>query len=110
MEIRGLNGGPSRRLEAMVDTGSTYTVVPSGILGEIGVPVARQARFEYGDGRIVEMDIGEARVTIDGESVVTQVVFGEEGATPLLGAYTLEGLLLAVDPYHGKLVPANGRI
>ena len=32
------------------------------------------------------------------------------GASPLLGAYTLEGLRLQVDPVHQKLVPLVGRI
>ena len=44
------------------------------------------------------MDYGEARVTIDGESVTTIVIFGADNGPPLLGAYTLEGLALAVDP------------
>ena len=61
-----------------------------------------------GDGRMIDMDIGEARATINGESVVTQVIFGEDDTTPLLGSYTLEGLLLAVDPYNERLVPTNG--
>ena len=33
------------------------------------------------------------------------VVFGEDDAPPLLGAYTLEGLALAVDPEAQRLVP-----
>ena len=49
--------------------------------------------------------MGEARATIDGRSIATIVVFGEDNAIALLGAYTLEGLRLTVDPVHGKLVP-----
>ena len=59
------------------------------------------------DGRRMQMDYGEARATVDGESVTTLVVFGEEGAPPLLGAYTLEGLALAVDPVEQRLVPTH---
>ena len=53
------------------------------------------------------MDIGRAWVTIDGKSEVTLVVFGEDDAPPLLGAYTLEGLALAVDPVEQRLVPTH---
>ena len=53
------------------------------------------------------MEYGEARATIDGESVTNLVVFGEENAPPLLGAYTLEGLALAVDPVEQRLVPTH---
>ena len=53
------------------------------------------------------MDFGEARATIDGESGTTLVVFGEENAPPFLGAYTLEGLALAVDSVEQRLVPTH---
>ena len=45
--------------------------------------------------------------TIDGESVVTVVVFGGDDGPALLGAYTMEGLALAVDPVEQRLVPTH---
>ena len=53
------------------------------------------------------MDIGQAWATVDGDSVVTLVVFGGDDAPALLGAYTLEGLVLAVDPVEQRLVPTH---
>ena len=53
------------------------------------------------------MDYGQAWATIEGEIVVTIVVFREDEAPPLLGAYTLEGLALAVDPEAQRLVPTH---
>ena len=35
------------------------------------------------------------------------MAFGEDDARVLLGAYTLEGLRLAVDPTHARLIPAT---
>ena len=35
----------------------------------------------------------------------TWAVFGEEGVDPLLGAYTLEGLRMSVDPWKHTLIP-----
>ena len=35
------------------------------------------------------------------------MVFSEDDAPPLLGAYTLEGLALAVDPLNQRLVPTH---
>lgn len=52
------------------------------------------------------MEISQAWTTID-DSVVTVVAYGEDDAPPLLGAYTLEGLGLAVDPTSQRLVPAT---
>ena len=40
--------------------------------------------------------IGEVRVMVEGVEVTTIVIFAGEGAPALLGAYTLEGALLAV--------------
>ena len=42
---------------------------------------------------------------LDGESVITLVVFGEDNAPAQLGTYTLDGLALAVDPTKQRLVP-----
>ena len=92
-------------LEAMVDTGATYTMVPAQLLHELGVQPIREVGLVLADGRHASFDIGEARATVDGESVNTLVVFGENGTRPLLGAYTLEGLGMAADPVHGKLLP-----
>ena len=107
IEISNPNSGVTREIPATVDTGATYTVLPSGLLRELGIAVTRVSSFELGDGRVVDLDMGEARATINGESTSTWVVFGENNAPPLLGAVTLEELLLAVDPIQERLVPTR---
>ena len=107
MRISNLDGQQSRDVEATVDTGAAYTTLPASLLREIGVAPTGKRRFLLADGRRMQMDYGEARATVNGESATTLVVFGEEGAPPLLGAYTLEGLALAVDPVEQRLVPTN---
>jgi len=54
------------------------------------------------------MDMGETKVRVEGMETTTWVLFGDEGTTPLLGAMTLEGLLLGVDPFNERLVPVEG--
>ena len=107
LQISSLDGEHSRDVEAMVDTGATYTVLPRRLLMELGVSVTRQARFELADGRLVDLDVGEARATVGGTSAVTQVAFGEDDTAPLLGAVTLEELLLAVDPVKKRLASTH---
>ena len=102
-----MKGDSSREIEATVDTGAAYTTLPARFLCELGIEPITQRRFPVADGRMVNMDIGRAWVTIDGASEVTIVAFGEDDSPPLLGAYTMEGLGLAVDPTSGRLVPAN---
>lgn len=91
----------------MVDTGASYTIVPSTLLKDLGVQAIDKISLTLADGRQIEMDMGEARATINERSIPTLVVFGEDNARALLGAYTLEGLRLAVDPANGRLVPAT---
>ena len=67
----------------------------------------RQRRFLLADGRRLDMDYRRAWVTIDGESEVTVVAFGEDDGPALLRAYTLKGLALEVDPVARQLVPTH---
>lgn len=107
MRIAGMSGGRFVDLEATVDTGAFYSALPAHLLHELGVEPLERRTLVLADGRRIEADIGEARATIDGRTVTTLVIFGEDGSPPLLGAYTLEGLALAVDPVAGCLVPRD---
>ena len=107
LRVASMDGHRSREIEATVDTGAAYTTLPGNLLRELGVEPMDKRRFLLADGRRIWMDIGHAWAIIDGESVVTLVVFGEDDAPPLLGAYTLEGLALAVDPVEQRLVPTH---
>ena len=44
---------------------------------------------------------------MDGRVTSTVVVFGEDESPALLGVYTLERALLAVDPVGQRLVPTD---
>ena len=100
-----MNGGPSQDVEATVDTGAFFTTAPASILRELGIEPVDTKTFIVADGRRLCVDVGEARVTLDGRSRYTVVAFGEEDAPPLLGALTLEAFTLAVDPVGERLVP-----
>ena len=107
IQLKSMDGERSLDVEAMVDTGASYTIVPARLLRDLGVVPVDTIRLVMADGRPVECEIGEARATINGRSIPTLVVFGADDARALLGAYTLEGLRLAVDPTHRRRVPAT---
>lgn len=107
VQISSMDGQLSREIVATVDTGAAYTTLPANVLRELGVAPTGKRRLLLADGRRVDMDFGQAWATIDGESVVTVVVFGEDDGPALLGAYTLEGLALAADPVAQRLVPTH---
>jgi predicted aspartyl protease len=95
-------------VEALIDTGASFTSMPADVLRDLGVAPVRQARLRLSDGSTHVQQVGEVRAEIDGAGVTTLVVFGEAGSPPAIGAYTLEGLLLGVDPVDKRLVPVEG--
>ena len=107
LRISSMDGQQVREIEATVDTGAAYTTLPASLLTELGIERIDKRTFLLADGRRVDMEYGRAWATINGNSEVTIVVFGEEDAPALLGAYTLEGLALAVDPTSQRLVPTH---
>ena len=102
------DGQSFREVEALVDTGATFTCIPEGLLRELGHRPLDTKRFELGDGRVVERALTEVPVRIGDEARTTICVFADEGSQALLGAVTLEQFLLAPDPVHQKLVPVIG--
>lgn len=106
IEVFAADGSRSVTVAAAVDTGSTYTCLPAELLRELGAAPSRRIQFELADGSVIEDEIGEVRVRVQGIELNTIVAFGEEGAVARLGAYTLTGALLAVDPVELRLVPA----
>jgi large subunit ribosomal protein L1 len=108
VEIGSPDGRTFRPVEAMVDTGATFSSLPRKLLEELGYhPMARRP-FELADGRLVERDLAEVPVRIDGEVRTTTCMFADEGSPFLLGAVTLEQFLLAPDPVRKRLVPVPG--
>lgn len=95
------------RLEGLVDTGATNTVVPRSLLRALGVTPYRKSSFQLADGRQLELDVGRTWVRVDGQEEYTQVVFGPEDSEPILGAVTLEEMALSVDPVAHRLRPVN---
>ena len=110
IRLDSMDGKKSLDIEAMVDTGASYTIVPARLLRELGVSPIDKISLVLADGRTVEYEMGEARATISSRSIPTLVIFGADDARALLGAYTLEGLRLAVDPSQARIVPAHHRL
>jgi clan AA aspartic protease len=101
------NPDKALEVELLVDTGATYTVLPSRILKELGIKVLRVIRLRLTDGRIIEKPLGEIGIDIEGYRVTaTPVVFGDEGIY-LLGSVTMKQLGLAPDPIEKKLKPVE---
>ena len=60
------------------------------------------------DGRRSEWDLGRAWVRVNGQAEPSLVIYRDDGQDAILGAYTLEGLRLAVDPVNRRLIEVPG--
>ena len=108
LQIGNLIGNEFEAIDAMVDRGSSFTAVPRELLERLGIRPIRRHRFRIASGQAIESDVGDARVRVEGHEGVSPVIFNEPGEPNLLGAVTLEALLLGVDPLSERLVPVEG--
>ena len=102
--------GASATLRLLVDTGSSYTWVPSTVLETLGVSSTATVPFELANGRFVERPVAEVKITILGRTATRWVVFGRKRDAGLVGTDTLQGLLLDVDPTAHRLLPRRSAI
>ena len=106
-EVGDPQGASFERVQALVDTGSTFTVLPGSLLRRLGIPVQREVRFRMADGSGLTREVGETMLRLDGQTFTTPIVFGGEGEPLLLGVVALETALLVVDPVGQRLVPTE---
>ena len=95
-------------VSALVDTGATMTAVPASVLKRLGVEPTTRKAFQFAQGEIRTMDVGYARVRVEDQEIITQVLFNDEGTPALLGAIALENAFLGVDPLAQRLIPIHG--
>lgn len=90
-----------------IDAAAFFTVLPSGVLLEIGAYAEDlTARFELGHGDCFEARVYSVVVAVQGrEDVTLAITF--HGAKPVLGAKFLEDLGLNIDSESGLLEPTR---
>ena len=100
--------GERRILEqVLVDTGAELSWIPAAVLSELGIEREKRLRFRQASGTVLERWTGIAIIHAAGTLTADDVVFGEPGDMVLLGARSLEGLNLRVDPVLKRLVDAG---
>ena len=92
----------------LVDSGAEYTWVPAELLATIDIQREKKdLTFVMANGQHITRSVGFAIVRWDDRFTVDEIVFAEPGDLLLLGARTLEGLSLMIDPRQKKLVAAG---
>jgi len=95
-------------IEALVDTGATYTWIPRDVLTRLGVTPEEEWPFVLADGREVRYPVAWMLMRIGERTQPTIIVFGEPGSEPILGVFALEGFRLAADPVNRRLISVPG--
>lgn len=88
-----------------IDSGATYSLVPSSILRSLGLEPYSEVSIQLSDGHMLRRKVGGAYSEYHGEGGVVPVLFGEEGEEPLLGVVTLKALRLVLNPFKRELFP-----
>ena len=92
-------------LTLIVDTGAFYTLLPTEVVTLLGLATPERRTVEFMDGHRDVYGLGEVRLRLGGAERTTIFLAGPAGSHPRLGAFTLEGFGLAVDPVHQRLMP-----
>ncbi|MGH7529958.1 MAG: retroviral-like aspartic protease family protein [Gemmatimonadales bacterium] len=91
----------------LVDTGAELSWVPAEVLESLGIERNTKWQFRQADGTILERWTGIVVIGVGGRRTGDDVVFGEPGDLVLLGARTLEGLNVRVEPVTKRLIDAG---
>lgn len=95
----------TEKLEFLIDCGAIYSVVPTLILERLGIKPLTEQEFRLANGTKIVRKKGGALFKYGERIGVADVIFGEEGDSVLLGAFTLEALGLSLDPLRRELKP-----
>jgi predicted aspartyl protease len=108
IEIGNPDGTRYEPITALVDTGASFTAVPGSLLRKLAVTPHDRVGFILADGSRIERDIGRTWVRINGKTELSLVIFADNEAEALLGAHTLQAMLLAVDTPNEQLIFVDG--
>ncbi|MBI5242989.1 MAG: clan AA aspartic protease [Elusimicrobia bacterium] len=87
----------------LADTGATDSMAPARALKAIGVKAVGRTSYELADGVSKEFEFGTAVIEFMGEVTAGRIIFGPDGAEPILGATALESTGVIVDPRRQAL-------
>ena len=105
---------PVASLDALVDTGATYTCIPASLLERAQVkalpPPISPVRLSLAAGSVIERECAYVWMRILDTVIQTRVVIGKEGEPALLGVLALEDANLLVDPVSRRLLKRQAYI
>ena len=106
IEVGNPADGQFMAIKPIVDTGATYSMLPSSLLKqELGLAPSEQMTFTLADGSRQTYDLGEARFRIENRERTSPVIFGPDDVY-FLGTVSLQSFGLIADTTHRRLIPS----
>ena len=104
--VNGHVGDPKKRrireVKFLADTGAGYVGLHPKLAEELELTSVGKTKVVVADNRVIEVDVTPVYVKVlDRDAIVLAAII--ESPEPLLGAFTLEVLGLAVDPSTGEV-------
>ena len=99
------NGRSAEEVNCLVDSGAVYSLIPGGILRKLHIKPHSTREFVLADGQVIRRRLATATFEYESRRGDSMVIVGEPGDDALLGATTLEGFGLVLDPFRRELRP-----
>jgi predicted aspartyl protease len=103
MTVHGPSG--SATVDAIVDTGATFTKISRRTARKSGFSGRRQVEVVLANGEKAVRELGSIGLEIESQRDVVPVTVGDEGEAELVGCTALEILGFKVNPITRKLEP-----
>jgi predicted aspartyl protease len=101
LRLHGSRG--SLDVQALADTGATFTKIPRKEAQKIGIEPRYKTQVQLSTGLVISRSIGYADIDIEGVRRLVPVAIGEDGEPAILGCTALEILEFKVNPITRKL-------
>ena len=106
--IDGTARGPTGKEEPirfLVDSGATYSLLPTPVWESLGLEPTREQTFTLADGTTMQRRISTCYLILPQGEDYSPVILGETGDEALLGVVTLEIMGLIFHPFSRTLHP-----
>jgi len=103
VKIEDLKGDKIIQVEALVDTGSTFTVIPEDIARELNLPVTGERVKVLTARGYDDLELTHALIEINGKRRIVPILVSASIDRVLVGVITLEAMQLRVNPLTEKL-------
>ncbi len=100
--VTGPEGG-SQTINLLVDSGASYSLLPSEVWSKLKLEPKREVEFILADGSKIQRQVSECHFSLENVDGHSPVILGEEGDEALLGVITLENMGLILDPFKRTL-------